>query len=490
MKHFHLHTRFPFWLFIVFLTAFTGDSPTSQYIIPLSAVSVTAADLDLDGNIDIVTGHNYHSLTHWSGISVVENIGNGEFLLKDSIFFYGWQNLVMSCQLDDNSYSEIIFNNQIDNIGYIGILYNNDYDDIYLLSFNPSNGNGNDFRAIGDLDNNGYNDILFGSNSKRFWGVFYNFGYKNFSSPEYHDVNDYPPINIACGDLNNDGSDDVVICGQFLEVYISTTTGFQKAFVDYQAFKDKVAICDFDLDGWKDIIADNGSVVNSVWTNIYQNTGNGNFTKLEDHFFLPGASAFLINDFNNDSLPDIAYLNNKSIGDTNSGIHIVYNEGNFQISDPQYINIENLGEAQRNFHSADLDGNGYNDFAVVRGMGIPMKNLELLFNDGEGNFSSEPFVGLAENPKIKQQLACYPNPFCEHITFDYELDKTALVELVIIDLQGKLIKQVINQKQKGGHYSISWSGFSRDNAQHNTNVLVACLKVNGETQKSIKIIQL
>ncbi len=229
-------------------------------------------------------------------------------------------------------------------------------------------------------------------------------------------------------------------------------------------------------------------MVNSVWTNIYQNIGNGNFTKLEDHFFLPGASAFLINDFNNDSLPDIAYLNNKSIGDTNSGIHIVYNEGNFQISDPQYIKIENLGEAQRNFHSADLDGNGYNDFAIVRRMGIPMKNLELLFNDGEGNFSSEPFVGLIETPKIKLQLTCYPNPFCEHITFDYEIDKTALVELDIYSLQGKLIKQVINQKQKGGHYSISWNSFTRDNAQHNTNVLVACLKVNGVIYQSVKLL--
>ncbi len=474
---------------VVCTVAFTSDAPMSQYTIPIAAWSVSAADLDLDGDMDIITGHNYASLTHWSGISITDNSGNGNFIFKDSLFFYGGQT-ILTGQLDSLPNPEIVFRKWQTN-QQIGIIYNNIMSDTFFINVNSNNSLSE--IILGDINNDDRVDIIFCSNAGRFWGVFYNLGYQNFTSSQHYSISDFSPLGIACGDLNNDGRDDVVICGQYVEVYFSSTSGFQNQVLDNQAFKDKVAICDFDLDGWKDIIADNGSVVNSVWTNIYQNTGNGNFTKLEDHFFTPGASDFTVTDFNNDGLPDIAYLLNYPFADpdTVGGIKIVYNLGDFQLSEPKHILLEFFFEGWRHFHSADFDGSGFNDFAIVRTLFVPLpNNLEILFNDGYGNFGPDPWVGIASITVNQQQLLCYPNPFQEHITFSYDIQKTAMVELVLFDLQGKLIKQVINQKQKGGHYSISWSGSLQDNAQHNTNVLVACLKVNGEMQKSIKLIQL
>ncbi len=45
------------WLFIPFLFAFQSDNSRSEYIIPMAAYSIDTADLDMDGDIDIVTGH-------------------------------------------------------------------------------------------------------------------------------------------------------------------------------------------------------------------------------------------------------------------------------------------------------------------------------------------------------------------------------------------------------------------------------------------------
>jgi len=398
------------------------------------------------------------------------------------------------CQLDNTANPEIIFRKWVTN-QLLGILYNNNYSDIFFLS--PNSNIPIDFLATGDIDNNGLIDIVFCSNNGQYWGVFYNYGYKNFSLPEIHYLTGYYPLDIQCGDLNGDNREDVVITGQIIEIFYSRTSGFDRKALDSQAFKDKVSIIDFNVDGYVDIVADNNQVVNSIWTNIYQNTGNENFTKLDNHFSIPGAGFFSVKDYNNDNLPDIAYLINypdttgTGITDTIGGIKIFYNLGNFQLSEPQLIPLDNYGEGLRNFSSNDFDNNGYNDFVIIRGHGIPLtNNLEILFNDGNGHFISDP-VGIDKPAKSLAGvcLRCYPNPFNEYTNFEYDLKKTAFVELSVYDLQGKLIQCLTHQTQTGGHYSIQWRGLAKAANQHKPCTLIACLKVNGQVIQSVKLIR-
>ena len=67
--------------------------------------------------------------------------------------------------------------------------------------------------------------MLFAHNNDYLWGIIYNDGTGNFSEPEYYDL-DYPPLDIACADFNDDGRDDVVIPDYIIEVYFSTENGF------------------------------------------------------------------------------------------------------------------------------------------------------------------------------------------------------------------------------------------------------------------------
>ena len=76
-------------LFSFLLIAFTVGDSRSEYQIPVAAASVYSADLDLDGDIDIVTGHHYNSTFLWGGMAFLNNTGNGYFHFTDSLFT-GW----------------------------------------------------------------------------------------------------------------------------------------------------------------------------------------------------------------------------------------------------------------------------------------------------------------------------------------------------------------------------------------------------------------
>lgn len=439
------------WLLFLLLASFTSDSPLSTYTIPTAAWSVAAADLNLDGDIDVVTGHNYNQNTHWSGISITENIGSGKFSLKDSLYFYGWQEDILCGQLDNNPKPEIIFNKQISDIEYVGIIYNNDYADTIFLNTNSKKGI--NYRTIGDIDNNGYPDIVYASNHGFFWTVVYNYGYHNFSLPETH-ILTFPPLSIACGDLNGDGRDDVVVVGQIMEIYYSRLNEFEKALLDQTAYKSGAAVVDFDLDGYKDIIAD-GSASGAVLTNIYQNLGNEKFTKLKNIFFNSYPCSFLVSDFNKDNLPDIAYLSMESAApDTVGGIRIIYNLSNFEVSSPQFIPLNNFDENYREFGCADFDGNSYPDFVITRNSFVRLQNnLEFVFNDGKGNFAGEP-LRIGETPESPKTvlLSCYPNPFNESTIIRYKIDKQSETTLLIRDITGKEIKKIeLGKKCTGIH---------------------------------------
>ena len=51
------------------LLAFTVGDSKSDYHVPRNPESIFSCDIDLDGDIDIQTGHKYSLQTQWGGIS-------------------------------------------------------------------------------------------------------------------------------------------------------------------------------------------------------------------------------------------------------------------------------------------------------------------------------------------------------------------------------------------------------------------------------------
>jgi len=54
-------------LFALLLLAFTVGDSKSTYHVPKNPETIFSCDIDLDGDIDIQTGHNYSSQTQWGG---------------------------------------------------------------------------------------------------------------------------------------------------------------------------------------------------------------------------------------------------------------------------------------------------------------------------------------------------------------------------------------------------------------------------------------
>ncbi len=470
------------------LLAFSSSDNRTQYHIPRAAESITVADIDLDGDNDIVVGHDYNSQTQWSGVSYLLNNGNGTFYLNDSIFLYSWQTHIYAVNTNSDLYPEIIARHYENETQYMAILENLQGNYVTNLFSMPYGISGD---IIGDINGDDYIDIIIYSNNDQFWGIMYNDGQGNFSQPEYHYVTDYFPSSVSCGDLNGDNRDDIVVCGQSIEVYFSYPDGFQRLVLETDDYKQGASIIDFDLDGDNDILTCVGiPIVNITSLVINENQGNNMFYSHEEFYFQPSSYRFSVTDFNNDSLADILFL----LSDL-SGYIIYYNQGNFQLADSQFVALppSNPYEARRNCYCADMDGNGYNDIITVKTSHAPLSdNLSILFNDGNGNFVENPVTGITQIEITPlQKLICYPNPFTNETTFEFTLEETSQVELTVYDIQGNEIRSLLDSYMNAGNNNvIKWDGLDAGSKQCKPGVFFANLKIDGGTSQTIKLFKI
>jgi hypothetical protein len=460
------------------------EDTRSGYNVATAAQSVCTGDLDQDGFNDIVVGNNYNSSTNWGGISILRNQGWGNFTFTDSVYAYANEWAVAITQLDSIPMEEILFN-KFDptlDLVYIGIIFNNNLGDIFYL--NTLNNGSIDYLVAGDIDGNGSNDIIFACNQGLYWGIFYNYGNRSFSAPEIHHVTTYYPSGLAVGDLNNDGRDDIVLCGQLIDVYFSYSSGFQNLPLSAGGYAGDVAITDFDQDGYKDILGNSG--FGSTVLVMYKNNGNATFEKMPDFIFQPACGQFFVADFNNDALPDVVYQKG------NAGYILWYNQGNFQLADSIFIAVPGYGEAMRCFTCADLDNNAFNDIITVRLYFIPIPaNVDIRFNNGQGHFIPDPIVGLKDYTDIISfGLKNYPNPFQDETIFRFNIKETSIAEVSVFDLQGTFVTCLINQKLAGGSHKIKWRGLNNGGQPCKPGAFIAYLKVNGKISQTIKVVKI
>ncbi|MEI7663420.1 MAG: FG-GAP-like repeat-containing protein [Bacteroidota bacterium] len=469
---------------IIFFVSLKMDT-LSVYTIPPSAQSVCTGDLDLDGFNDIIVGHNYNDVYNFGGVSILRNQGLGNFVLTDSIYAIANEWAVATAQLDSDPHPELLFlrENSITHFEYVEIVFNNVMIDTMLLN-DAQPGFAIDYLATGDIDGNGFKDIVFASNQGLFWGIFYNYGNRNFSAPEIHQVTTFYPSGLAVGDLNNDGRDDIVLCGQLIDIYFSYPSGFQNLQLSADGFAGGVSITDFDQDGYNDILANSG--LGSTVLVKYKNNWNNTFQKLPDFIFQPACGEFFLTDLNNDGLTDVIYQNR-----SNTGYVLWYNQGNFQLADSSFISVPCLGEPSRSFYCTDLDNNGFNDIITVRFDAYYLiNNIDIRFNDGQGHFIPDPVVGVKNYSYIISfGLKNYPNPFQDETIFNFILKETSLVDLSVFDLQGKFVTCLTNQKLKGGQQMIKWRGLDNGGQPCKPSAFVVYLKVNGKICQAIKVIK-
>ncbi len=463
-------------IIIAFLfSAFVVGDSKSEYLLPRAAYSIVSSDIDLDGDIDIITGHNYDPNTEWSGIYLLNNSA-GNYTVYDSIFIYGGQKNVMVAHINNDEYPDLIgqFGDDPYNIITILLYDNGSYTSNYYLM-----GEKVSFYTIGDVNGNSFPDVTFISNNDFLWGVIYNDGTGNFSAPQYFDL-DFPPVDINCADLDGDGKSEVVVCGTHTEIYSWTESGFEQLVLTTTTSHD-VLFADFDNDGDQDIITHRTLINPTHRVFFFENLGNNQFYERPYFDFSPFCSYAQIADFNNDSLPDIVF-----IASDDSGLYIYRNKGDFQLEFDQFIANSDGLQFMKRISCGDFDLNGYNDisYTIYNHSNIPY-NLKILYNDGTGNFQENP-VNTNDNILCSgNNFLAYPNPFSDKINIEIQSKNDKEIEISIIDINGRQIKS----KKLSDQYRYSWNGTDKNEKEVKDGLYFIMLKVGNriEQYKVIKI---
>ncbi|OQY74033.1 MAG: hypothetical protein B6D44_05445 [Ignavibacteriales bacterium UTCHB2] len=77
--------------------------------------------------------------------------------------------------------------------------------------------------------------------------------------------------------------------------------------------------------------------------------------------------------------------------------------------------------------------------------------------DGSFNYSEIVSVYYENLPMVFELFQNYPNPFNPSTTIKYDIPNTSEVSLIIYDILGKKVKELVNTKQEAGRYEIQFN---------------------------------
>lgn len=321
----------------VALATFTTGSEVS---VGGSPRYLTTADVDGDGDLDLITAENPITTTNTQGtITIRLNNGLGSFS--------GGSTITM------NDASEYLTMADIDGDG--------DLDMVMTVS------NQNEVRI---RLNNGQGTFAAGSTIQML----------------------YFPSCVVTADVDADGDLDLITANtssSMVDVRLNNGSGgFTAAGYVSTGNPGSLAVADIDNDGDLDIVAAN-TLSNTV--RLLLNNGRGSFTAGSTLTVVGSARKVLAADLNGDGDVDVAVL---GVGANNSGssLNIFDNFGNGIIAASQVKSFGLASDAQL----ADVDGDG--DLDILVSKRTTVGELAVLPNDGTGLFSSGPTYQLGNYP--------------------------------------------------------------------------------------------
>lgn len=72
-------------------------------------------------------------------------------------------------------------------------------------------------------------------------------------------------------------------------------------------------------------------------------------------------------------------------------------------------------------------------------------------------------VGVVESPSPAMTLNLSPNPFTEATAISYSLPRSCRIQLAVYDVQGRLVRTLVDGNVTAGSHTVSWNGKDSDN---------------------------
>ncbi len=453
----------------VLLSFFLGNQLFSQeFTLPAFIDDITSCDIDLDEDIDIIC---------------ICQILNYE---KDSIFIF-YNNGVGGFQRKGYHYP---------NSGFIlcGCMDGNDFPDLITrLSFNvfyaPNNGlegfgemvtiddnMGGNLSIISDVNMDNWNDLIFSVTDYENWGV-----YKNIDGLQFVKViiqSGSSTTEPGVGFITDDSLPDIVLSYSAFDrtsVHVNNGNLNFSEIVLEDNFNYETPVMNLDNQGTDDFAFVNYAT-NKVA--LYKYLENNQF-ELQSNFYASGTygiDSFIADDFNQDGYDDFAIRRCNWYECTDS-IYIYFNDHNwsFNLNQTLYIGEWNWYKAL----TEDLNGDFFPDIIMKGYNGNNI--LTLLWNDGNGNFSFENPVKIAEISPLYCELDVFPNPFIDNLTIKLNTNLLEDYSIFISNIYGKILKSFyIKCSELKSNNKIIWDGKDDNKSACSPGIYLITLKSNSD----------
>jgi hypothetical protein len=249
--------------------------------------------------------------------------------------------------------------------------------------------------AVGSLRSNGIIDMVTDDINTQKVSVLLGNGDGTFQAPVEYSLGNNSSQHIALGDVDGDGTLDIVVPGTNTSVLLGNGDGTFRPAIVTNLGSGLGQLADFKLadvngDGNLDIVAVNSMSSQPVLT-IALGNGDGTFRNPYSYTapgFLPGS--IVVGDFNGDGIPDAAIASAETFCDPESGlcettgaVTIFLGTGGGFFGVPTVINpVPGAGSIAL----GDFNGDGRLDLLTVNSTVDNGDGISVLFGNGDGTF--------------------------------------------------------------------------------------------------------
>ncbi|NPA68426.1 MAG: hypothetical protein GXO50_07455, partial [Chlorobi bacterium] len=227
--------------------------------------------------------------------------------------------------------------------------------------------------ALSDYNNDGFQDILL-TGADKYWNpvskIYKNNGDGTFSEQTQIDLYGVYYSSVAWGDYNNDGYPDILISGDrdtdpcISVIYKNNGDGTfteQTGITLPGVKKGSVSWCDYNNDGYSDILLTGADENWNPVSKIYKNNGNGTFSDINAGLTGVLESSVAWDDYNNDGFQDILLTGKDQY---NYVISKVYkNNGDGTFSEQTQINLTGVFSGSAAW--GDYNNDGFSDILLT-----------------------------------------------------------------------------------------------------------------------------
>jgi hypothetical protein len=358
--------------------------------------------------------------------------------------------------------------------------------------------------AFGDINNDGYQDMLISgeSDDQNVTRLYQGDGNGDFTKMDT-DLTGFSFASNAIHDLNGDGNADIFISGNTASsetspniethIYFGDGSGsFTQSDNDISGHGE-VAFADVDGDGDLDYVQTGMNAQRAGVTQLYINDGSGIFSEASDNLTDVRDSDVAFVDVENDGDPDIILSGVNGSGAPVTQLFVNDGSGNFSTS-----TTDLMGVKASQLAVGDFENDGDKDLTVY-GEVDDEDVFDLYINDGSGNFAEAqagveaPFeeiyffqdfdkdsdsdllflngtyyesmggsgtVAIDDSPDQPTKVTLennYPNPFNPTTQIQFSLPQASEVQLKVYDILGREVQTLIDGRRSAGRYTTSFN---------------------------------